>query len=49
MEDRLKEINKTLKHLGYEDVSYTDGLMAQRAMILMLDNDLPTSFTFGLQ
>lgn len=48
MRERLVEINRTLKSLNYEDVAYNDGLMSQRAMLLMLDKDLPNEFSFGI-
>ncbi|NTW27679.1 MAG: hypothetical protein HGA36_05110 [Candidatus Moranbacteria bacterium] len=48
MKERLIEINKALKNLNYEDIAYNDGLMSQRAMLLMLDKELPTEFSFGV-
>jgi hypothetical protein len=48
MKKRLQAINLELKKRCYIDSRYINGLLSERAMILALDRDLPTSFSFGL-
>ncbi len=45
---QLIKINKELKRLGYEDRACNEGLLSDRALLLMLDEKLSRSFSFGL-